>query len=182
MARGTGALSPSTAKACLRGERVRGQRPLLLLDVDGVLCPTEAAPGYTSVRIQAGCSLWVSEANRARLALLAEAFELVWATSWEERANNQIGPLHGLAPLSLISFPGGFTRPGWNWKLRTVRRVTDEQRPLAWLDDELDFVDVTAWAASRPAPTLLISPLEAVGLTDAHVDELLRFAAALPTA
>src|SRR3712207_7137310 len=48
-------------------------------------------------------------------------------------------------------------------------------RSLAWVDDALDHRCET-WAAERPGPTLLVPTDPAVGLDDAHVEELLAWA------
>ena len=71
-------------------------RPLLLIDVDGVLCPfgSHCPEGYRLT--EDGPRVWVSERNARWLAELSGYFELVWATMWEHRANAVIAPLYGL--------------------------------------------------------------------------------------
>jgi anion-transporting ArsA/GET3 family ATPase len=48
-------------------------------------------------------------------------------------------------------------------------------RPAAWIDDGHNEA-CTEWAASREAPTLLVSTDPHEGLTDAQVDELIEWA------
>ena len=60
---------------------------------------------------------------------------------------------------------------------RSTRHAGD--RPAAWIDDAFD-ASCHAWAAARRAPTLLVATDPAIGMTDAHVARLERFAAGLP--
>src|SRR5215210_2651078 len=90
------------------------QKPLLLLDVDGVLSPVEGTAfemrrlnpeGFERVDLPADFVedfIWLSRANAARLRRLADAFEVVWATGWGQRANAIIGPFHELDHLDVI--------------------------------------------------------------------------------
>jgi hypothetical protein len=71
--------------------------------------------------------------------------------------------------LTFPSVPGAA-----HWKLDTVDGHAGE-RPLAWVDDRFDD-SCHAWAAARRAPTLLVATDPAVGLTDAHVEHLERWA------
>jgi hypothetical protein len=50
---------------------------------------------------------------------------------------------------------------------------------VAWIDDAHDERCVS-WAATRPAPTLLVTTDPAVGLTEPEVDRLLAWATRLP--
>jgi hypothetical protein len=47
-------------------------------------------------------------------------------------------------------------------------------RPLAWIDDNLDR-SCRRWARKREAPTLLVPTESARGLEEAHVDALLAW-------
>jgi len=157
-------------------------KPLLLLDIDGVLCP-ETLDGA----LPAGCE-WLGVSggrvpfdgrNLDRLRRLRSAFDCVWATSWEEEANERIGPAHGLPALPVICLGSSADAPfGTTWKLAAVATFAGE-RPLAWVDDDL-WEDAFAWAAVRSAagvPTLLLRPEPRQGWTAVQVDELLAFAA-----
>jgi hypothetical protein len=148
------------------------ERPLLLLDVDGVLNPLAARPppGFTALQID-GYEVAISARHRMWLQELVLSFELVWATTWEGAANESVGPLLGLPELPVVTFEG--ERIGETWKLGAVRAFVGD-RPLVWIDDEL-FADARDWADHRPAPTLLIRPASSVGMTAAHFNQVCQF-------
>ncbi|HEU4656184.1 MAG TPA: hypothetical protein VFR97_01600 [Capillimicrobium sp.] len=163
-----------------------GPRPLLLVDVDGVIslfgfAPHERPAGtWTTVD---GHPHLLSATAGAHLRRLAATFELAWCTGWEERANEYLP--HALAlpgPLPHLAFDrdpaGPPPPPRAHWKLAGIDAFAGADRPLAWVDDA--FNDAChAWAAARPGPTLLVPTETHVGLTAAHVEELERWAAAL---
>ena len=106
---------------------------------------------------------------------LGAAYELVWATGWEERANEHLPFLLGLGrTLPTLRFD---ERPEWgtaHWKLSAIDTYAGD-RPAAWVDDSFNDACYD-WAARRQAPTLLVRTDPAVGLTDAHVEQLLAWA------
>ena len=138
-------------------------KPLLLLDVDGVLIPYAAAEQPTGFEAQTllGELVWLAPYHGAWLRPLCDRFQLIWATGWEHDANRLIAPILGLPELPVIEFPrnaaGRFT------KLHTVARYAAD-RPLVWIDDELTDA-ARAWAAGRATPARLIDADPAIGLT-----------------
>ncbi|MBK6763042.1 MAG: hypothetical protein IPG68_07090 [Micrococcales bacterium] len=73
-------------------------RPLLLLDIDGVLnaIPDEPSPpGYTLHEMD-GFAIHLSSDLRDMVTALAERFDIVWFTLWNERASLLMGPQVGL--------------------------------------------------------------------------------------
>ena len=107
-------------------------RPLLLLDVDGVLLVVrstwdddDAEPDYEPT-LHPEAPAWIAE--------LAEAFELVWATTWEDMANRVIAPALGLPHLPAIEFDMDRRVP--TPKLPSVIAWVGD-RPCAWIDDDL---------------------------------------------
>jgi hypothetical protein len=157
----------------------REQKPLLLVDVDGVLSifgfnPTSPPPGRGALVDGIPHLLSVDAADL--LTALSGTFECVWCTGWEERAEEHLPHLLGL--------PGGWPHltfqrnvgPGastsGHWKLEAIDAFAGPDRPLAWIDDAHDDACRT-WAAGRPGPTLLVVTNPAVGLTRAHARELL---------
>jgi len=152
------------------------ERPLLLVDVDGVI--SLFGPGDDCVpALVEGIPHFLSRGAAAVLRRLAPRFECVWCTGWEERAESHLPHLLGL--------PGGWehivlTGPadGAHWKLRAIDAFAGADRPLAWLDDAHDDRCV-AWAAERPGATLLVTTDPTVGLTAGHAERVERWADAL---
>jgi hypothetical protein len=149
------------------------RKPLLLLDVDGVLIPYAAAeqpPGFEQHMLLDEL-VWLAPRHGEWLRPLCDRFDLVWATGWEHDANRLIAPILGLPALPVIEFPrdasGRFT------KLPTLARFANN-RPLVWVDDELTDA-ARAWAAGRSAPTLLLDADPAIGLTKEIVAAIASF-------
>jgi hypothetical protein len=147
-------------------------KPLLLLDIDGVLNPlgVRNAPGFVACDL-GGMRVLLNPDHGRWLRSLAAAFDLTWATSWERDADliaERIGLPVGLP---YVAFNG---QEDWTIKLPDVMRYVGD-RSMAWVDDVLD-IETRAWAASRSAPTLLVETDRRVGLTSDHVDRLRAFA------
>ena len=151
-------------------------KPLLFVDIDGVISlfgfPPAAPPAGTWTSVD-GVPHLISAAAPGHLLALARAFELVWCSGWEEKADEHLAPALCLPvrPPFLTFSPPPATG---HWKLAAVERHAGG-RPLAWIDDGFDD-SCHAWAAARAAPTLLVSTDPAVGLDDAAVARLERFA------
>jgi hypothetical protein len=156
-------------------------RPILFVDVDGVL----SLFGFTpDVRELPGPLHWIDgvahcipDSVGERLVRLADSFELVWATGWEERANEHLPFLLGLPfqDLPCLVFDGRAVFGSAHWKLDAIDEYAGD-RPAAWIDDNIDAT-CRGWAEARSAPTLIVQTLSAEGLTDEHVEELLEWAA-----
>ena len=111
-----------------------------------------------------------------RLVRLAETFELVWATGWEERANEHLPFLLKLPfrDLPCLTFDGRAVFGSAHWKVDAIDEYA-RNRPAAWIDDNLDET-CRAWAEQRAAPTLLVETSPAEGITDEQVARLLAWA------
>lgn len=150
-------------------------RPLLFLDVDGVLhlWGDESEPmsharlGHHTIRY--------ATALPQRLARLGAAFTLVWATTWGDDANDVLCPLFGIEPLAVVRFDVDETGPGEMFKLPAIRRFAGEE-PCAWIDDEPFGEDALHWERTRQAPTLLMPTDPAIGLGAHELERLLDFA------
>jgi hypothetical protein len=150
-------------------------KPLLFVDVDGVLSlfGFSHLPGPTSW--VDGVAHYIPPESGPRLVRLAERYELVWATGWEEKANEYLPHLLKLPfeELPYLTFDGRAVFGTAHWKLDAIEEHANG-RALAWIDDSLDD-ECREWARSRSAPTLLIETESPVGLTDEHVEQLLRW-------
>jgi hypothetical protein len=157
-------------------------KALLLLDIDGTLCPIGPGPGGPMTRLATGGAGSVSFRSDLPelLAELGRRFELAWATAWEDSANLLLAPVLRLPAMPVVRFsdpaPGevGDRFVGRTWKLPSVSRFAG-RRAAAWVDDDL-HPDAYAWAARRASPTKLITTEPSAGLTDAELRALLAFA------
>jgi HAD domain in Swiss Army Knife RNA repair proteins len=158
-------------------------KPILFVDVDGVISLFGFAPG--SGRLPGplhwidGVAHCIPEDVGQRLVTLAESFELVWATGWEERANEHLPFLLKLPfrDLPCLTFDGRAVFGSAHWKVEAVDEYA-AGRPAAWIDDNLSE-DCFAWAEGRAQPTLLVETSPSTGMTDDHVRQLLAWAASL---
>jgi hypothetical protein len=160
-------------------------RPLLAVDIDGVISlfgfdeslqPGQAdatrAPG--EFHLIDGMLHCISLDTGPRLQRLATSYELVWASGWEDRANDHLPGILGVPELPYLSFDGRARFGTAHWKLDAISEYADA-RALAWIDDSLDE-SCYEWAESRSAPTLLVPTESDVGLLDAHVEALQAWA------
>lgn len=158
-------------------------KPVLLVDVDGVISlwgwASDERPEGTWHNVE-GIGHFLSSTAAQHLHRLAEWFDPVWCTGWEERAAEHLPVLIGAPRLPHLSFERiGPAHPRGNthWKLAAIDAHAGD-RPVAWIDDALDEACET-WAAARAAPTLLVHTRPAVGLTAEHVEGLAAWATRL---
>jgi hypothetical protein len=157
----------------------RNSQPILFVDVDGVI----SLFGFESDSAPKGQFHWVNgilhyigDAAGERLLRLRDHFELVWATGWEETANEFLPHLLGLPEeLPYLTFNGRARFGTAHWKVGPISWYAGTERPLAWIDDCLDE-GCWAWAEDRPGPTLLVQTQCGAGLLDEHVDHLIAWA------
>jgi hypothetical protein len=157
-----------------------GDKPVLLVDIDGVIslfgfAPDECPPG--TWHLVEGIAHFLSSTAAAHLHELAQSFDLVWCSGWEERADEHLPALLGVPVLPHLSFDrnvGGGPVSHAHWKLAAIEAHAGD-RPLAWIDDALDDA-CERWAAERAAPTLLVRTDPKVGLTQEQVARLREWA------
>jgi hypothetical protein len=166
-----------------------------MVDVDGVLSlfgPRAAAVGGLaglgaangdgaevegSLHSIEGIPHFLSATAARHLLELAPAFEFVWASGWEEKADEYLPHLLGLpAGMPFVRFPRRLASRSTNahWKLEAIATYAGE-RPLAWVDDAFN-PGCHAWAAAREAPTLLVATEPERGLTAREAGVLMRWA------
>lgn len=143
------------------------ERPLILLDVDGVLNPTVAGAKVTIDR------------GRGELVLeLERAGSIVWITSWPAdvtlQLENAIGLENETRRVPLMAASDGASTPKLRSIARWVERSTDPQTLVVWIDDWLRS-DARLWASRQDRRWLLVQPDATTGLTKTHVAEVLTF-------
>jgi hypothetical protein len=158
-------------------------RPLLLIDVDGVISLfgfDHRSPPAGRYQLVDGITHFLSVSAGEHLRSLSATFELAWCTGWEEKANEYLPWVLGLdGPLPHVVFDPSDRPTQAHWKLGAIDRHVEPSRPAAWIDDAHDERCVS-WAAARPGPTLLVTTDPAIGLTEHEVNRLLAWAGELP--
>jgi hypothetical protein len=156
-----------------------GRQPILAVDVDGVISlfgfegPLDQVSGKW--QLVDGITHLISHEAGDQLRKLGDVYELVWATGWEDRANDYLPRILGLPEeLPCLRFDGRARFGTAHWKIEAIDEYAGD-RPLAWIDDSLDE-SCHAWAKQRAAPTLLVETESSVGLTRAHTEALLAWA------
>lgn len=162
-------------------------KPILLLDVDGVLNVVARShdPSWRLVWRHGPDGvvrrLCVHLKHAHWLSELAATYELVWCTTWGSVANEQLAGLWGLPPLEAVLLPTTWENVPLRISSKTPYVAAwAAGRRLAWVDDDitaLDGVWLTDPAREVPvvdALTLGVNP--SIGLTRRHVDELLDWA------
>jgi hypothetical protein len=156
-----------------------------MVDIDGVISlfgpPSDQGPEGSFHAID-GIPHFLSSPAAAHLLSLAETYDPVWASGWEEKAEEYLPHLLGLpAGLPFLRFArgqGAGRSIEGHWKLDAIDAYAGG-RSLAWIDDAFDR-SCHAWAEQRPAPTLLVKTDPSLGLTS-RVARLLAEWALAPT-
>ena len=154
----------------------RDKKPLLAIDIDGVISLfgfTEGEQPAGEFHLVDGLPHYLSREAAGRLNRLLKTYDGVWASGWEERANDNLPAILGLPKLPYLSFDGRARFGTSHWKLEALTEYSDD-RPLAWIDDNLDR-SCRRWAKRRSAPTLLVPTESDRGLEEGHVEALLAW-------
>ncbi len=156
----------------------RKNKPLLAIDIDGVISlfgfdEDERPPGQ--FHLVDGLPHYLSRDAANRINRLLKTYEGVWASGWEDRANDHLPALLGVPSLPYITFDGHKQFGRAHWKLEAIEDYARD-RPLAWIDDSFDR-SCHKWAERREAPTLLVPTESDKGLEEGHVEALLAWVA-----
>lgn len=155
-------------------------KPLLFLDVDGVLnCLAIEEPEGSTRLSSAGLYGSTTEVicpagTKERLERLLEHYDPVWATAW-------LGTAHGYfrGHLCLSEFPWPYIQYA-GYKITEIIKYA-EGKPFVWVDDFAEYeLDQLGWLNDIqrywPDNAYYLAPDPQVGLTDEQVDRLIEFA------
>lgn len=151
-------------------------KPLLLLDIDGVLCPYDSAWPNELERIPGHRYAFYNPRHSIYLKELAGIYDLAWASMWMNDANVVLAPLYDLEPLPFVNFTARFSydkfKTAQTFKLDAVQRFV-EDRPMVWVDDDF-YKDAFRWARERneTIPSHLIHTDPTIGLDHEMIQEL----------
>ncbi len=158
-------------------------KPILAIDIDGVisLFGFDEVPDRSRARFELvdGVMHCISLRAGERLRRLAEHYELIWASGWEDKANYYLPTTLGLPELPHLSFDGAARFGSAHWKLSPLDAYC-RGRALAWLDDNLDE-SCYEWARARAEPTLLVPTEPQIGLEETETEALIAWARGLDT-
>ena len=161
-------------------------KPIILLDVDGVLnpCPWKPEdspdwkfePRWPSSTESGAFPLSLSKEMGQALADLN--CQIRWLTTWiltEDFANPEIGKRLGWDRLPVCHIERRFSDN--YWKPTAVQKILETEGPkVVWIDDDADYYAQVFDGISDPFGRLLIiCPDSHVGLTRDHIDTIKVF-------
>ncbi len=153
-------------------------KPILFIDVDGVLNPHSKPRflkplGFKKYRIWDDeinrCdryTVWLNKLHGEWLSSLTDLVDLAWATTWNDRANDAIAGRIGLPRL-----PVAHARPRVGMLAEKTRSIIDMagSRPFAWIDDCISTEDINNL---RGYTKHLIKPESYHGLQMHHITSI----------
>ena len=156
-------------------------RPVLAVDVDGVisLFGFDEPPAGSLARFELidGVVHCISLLAGERLRRLGELYDMVWATGWEEKANDYMPNVLGMPELPFITFEDAPRFGSAHWKLGPLDSY-GRGKAVAWIDDSFDE-SCYEWARERKEPTLLVPTEPDLGLEEAQTETLIAWARSL---
>jgi hypothetical protein len=158
-------------------------KPLILLDIDGVLNPAVRPGGPGSD----GPALVLSRERAMLVNRLAACGQIAWVTTWpaeqtaglEAQLQMRTGPLRVPLPARALHESDEQTpklRPITRWLARMEAEGDADWDAVVWIDDVLG-PDALCWAGGNASPVMLLRPAPDTGLTAGQVAEVEGFAA-----
>lgn len=156
-------------------------RPLILLDLDGVVNPLRYSPA-NGIKVRQDYADWeVHPDLPERLASISSLAQIVWASAWESESN-MINDFFGIPHYPWVEWTekpylGSVHLPRIDtWKFPTILRLVESQlkdTTVLWVDDELGK-DVLEY--SSQVPNLHVHPVDgSVGLTATDWSTIKKF-------
>lgn len=163
---------------------------VILLDVDGPLNPfaakaTKRPEGYQTHRMRPSTwvatkplKVWLNPLHGP--ALMGLGVEVIWATMWENEANEWISPHIGLPKLAFIDWTDWDYRNPEKLHPKTKRILSwmAENRPdsdFLWIDDEPTGTDKTYIDENFPNSGNIMKISPRIGLTEADFTNIRKW-------
>lgn len=144
------------------------QKPLVLLDVDGVINVLRRDVPKTHEMM--GYPIRIPDHMPALIQHLVQTAEVMWCTTWREEANEHMAPALGIEPLSVVTDNTEDRFVHWKWQAAQpyVIEALSDGRKVCWIEDfedthhhyrtesvwrQVDFVD-TASSDLRRHPSI----------------------------
>ena len=168
----------------------------LFIDVDGVLNAVGEAPlddHRLVVQVENGLSVFPIRydprvVDRLNALTRDGLVQLIWLTTWARAARDSLAPAIGLDPggrvladpgdPELARHPYDPHRPWWKLALLLEAIEDDPDRPVVWVDDDLDDATKARFVNLHPGRSLLLTPDPGVALTLEDLDRLEAFCTA----
>lgn len=162
-------------------------KPLILLDVDGVLnavcsgkTPDNEFGDFQEARVGLFGGLIITYSPEMGRRLAALDADIHWLTTWKTWANEHIAPLFAWAPFPVVPDIDPMEKRGW-WKASGARAVLEaDPRPFVWIDDDLyysvqDDPSIMDWIDALKVPRLLLTPSTERGILPAQMEMVEEF-------
>ena len=176
----------------VRADGAERERPVLLLDVDGVLNAVAGKPDLgiwpdweharVSNRIGEWPVLWSPSVIQRLLGWFEQGLaDVHWLTTWLDDANEELANVLGLPRWPVLgsdfstdpALSSGGSAFGW-WKADVVDEFLAERpgTPFVWLDDDLRVMGKLQARLRAENDCLLIAPATTTGLAPSHLDTI----------